>query len=662
MGILSKARGVMNKEITILLPDNTYRTYLTPVTGLDIAIDISPSLAKAAYACSIDDQIIDIKAPITEDCKFRIFTSKDVDTVLDLVRHSCAHIMAYAVQELWPNTQVAIGPVIKDGFYYDFSSINPFSDDDLPVIEQRMREIIARNDDIRFEEWNREDAIAFYTSRQETYKIELVNTIPVHEQIRMYWHGGWQDLCRGPHIQRTGQIPLNGFKLMKVAGAYWRGDSSKPMLQRIYGTAWLDAKSLNKYLQRLEEASKRDHRKIGKELELFHLQEESTGMVFWHSAGWNIWLSLESYLRKKLSDAGYIEVRTPQLADKTLWEKSGHWEKFRQSMFITEVDDELEKQKSTYALKPMNCPCHVQIFNHTPKSYRQLPLRMAEFGSCHRYEPSGAMHGIMRVRGFTQDDAHIFCTEEQIEDETRKFIDLLMIVYKELGFDKIKICFSDRPEVRSGTDQVWDKAEDALKNAIDKLGYQYSMNTGEGAFYGPKLEFILEDAISREWQCGTFQVDFVLPDRLGARYTDEHGSLQTPVMLHRAILGSFERFIGILTEHYAGRFPIWMAPQQVAVATIVSDADDYAMEIMNLLKEKNIRAVAYLRNEKINAKIRDIYHMKIPIILVVGRQEVENRTVVMRRTDKIDNQQQSILALNHVIDMIYNCCCFHHES
>lgn len=639
----------MSEKIHITLPDGKQLEYASSVTGAKIAEDISKSLAKAAFACVVDDKLVDLSEKIEKDSAVRIVTLKDESTALSLIRHDCAHIMARAVQELYPETKVTIGPVIRNGFYYDFDRATPFTDEDLEKIQERMTAIIAARDPIRCEAWDRAQAIEYYKKLNEPYKVELVENIPETEDIKMYWHGHWQDLCRGPHLVHTGQIPPKSFKLTHVSGAYWRGDSSRPMLQRIYGTAWLNANDLLLYTQRREEALARDHRRLGKEMELFHLQEESPGMVFWHPHGWTLWLALESYMRNRLESAGYQEVKTPQLVDRTLWEKSGHWEKFRQSMFIAEVNE--EKTKRISALKPMNCPCHVQIFNQSIRSYRQLPLRMAEFGSCHRYEPSGAMHGLMRVRGFTQDDAHIFCTENQIASETKIFIDLLADVYSDLGFDTFNIRFSDRPTVRTGTDSEWDKAEQALVEATEAAGYSFTLNPGEGAFYGPKLEFILTDAIGREWQCGTLQVDFVLPERLDAKYVDESGAFQRPVILHRAILGSFERFLGILIEHYGGKFPLWLAPCQVAVATIVSEVNNYAEHVVSCLRARKIRVEMALRNEKISYKIRELSTKKIPVILVIGQQEAEKETVTIRRLGEQGNEQRS-LPLDEVLDLL----------
>ncbi|QIE56959.1 threonine--tRNA ligase [Pikeienuella piscinae] len=639
------------RNVTITLPDGAERTCATGVTGADIAAAISPSLGKAALACRIDGRLADLSEPIERDAALEVVTAKDKADALGLIRHDCAHIMARAVQELWPDVKVTIGPVIENGWYYDFDRETPFSDEDFAAIEKRMRQIIAARDPVRYEIWDRARAIAHYKANNEPYKVELVEAIPDGEPIRMYWHGDWQDLCRGPHLVHTGQVSADGFKLMKVAGAYWRGDSSNKMLQRIYGVAFASKPELDAYLTMLEEAEKRDHRKIGRELELFHFQEEAPGMVFWHPNGWRVYRALEEYMRRRLDAAGYREIRTPQVVDRKLWEASGHWEAYRENMFITEIDEgsgagEHANAKRTNALKPMNCPCHVQIYNHGLKSYRDLPLRMAEFGSCHRYESSGSMHGLMRVRGFTQDDAHIFCTGEQIEDETRRFIELLSSVYEDLGFEGFDIKFSTRPEVRIGSDEAWDRVEGALESAIEKLGLDYEVDPGEGAFYGPKLDFKLTDAIGREWQCGTFQVDPNLPARLGAEYVGEDGAKHRPYMLHRAILGSFERFIGILIENYAGKLPLWLAPRQIVVATITSEADDYAEEVAAALVKSGLRAEADTRNEKINYKVREHSVGKVPLILAVGGREVADRTVAVRR---LGDKGQNVMALDAAV-------------
>ena len=618
-------------QISLTFPDGNSRSYEAGVTAADVAADISSSLRKKAISATVNDQHWDLQWPINADSSIAINTMKDEEPALELVRHDLAHIMARAVQEIWPETQVTIGPVIKDGWYYDFDRKEPFTPEDLGSIEKKMKEIINKRDEVRTEIWERDVAIQYYKDRGEPYKVELIESIPGDEPLRMYWHGDWQDLCRGPHLQHTGQVPADGFKLMSIAGAYWRGDSDRAMLQRIYGCAFSNKEGLKAHLHMLEEAAKRDHRKLGREMDLFHMQEEAPGQVFWHPNGWTVYTELQDYMRRQQRKGGYVEVNTPQVVDRKLWEASGHWEKYQDHMFIVEVDEEHAREKAVNALKPMNCPCHVQIFNQGLKSYRDLPLRMAEFGSCNRYEPSGALHGIMRVRGFTQDDGHIFCRENQIESETAEFISFLSRIYKDLGFENFKVKFSDRPEKRAGSDEVWDRAETALLAATRAAGIEPELNPGEGAFYGPKLEFVLTDAIGRDWQCGTHQVDFVLPERLDATYIGEDGAKHRPVMLHRALLGSFERFIGILIEEHAGKLPFWLAPRQVVVATIVSDADDYALEVVAALKAAGVRAEADLRNEKINFKVREHSVGKVPVILALGAREVEERTVTARR-------------------------------
>jgi threonyl-tRNA synthetase len=556
---------------------------------------------------------------------------KDEAPALELIRHDLAHIMARAVQDIWPDVKVTIGPVIANGWYYDFDRAEPFTPEDLGRIEARMREIINARDPVRTEIWDRPRAIAHYRATNEPYKVELIEAIPGDEPLRMYWHGEWQDMCRGPHLQHTGQVPADAFKLMSVAGAYWRGDSSRPMLQRIYGVAFQSREALKAHLTFLEEAERRDHRRLGREMDLFHMQEEAPGQVFWHPNGWTIYTTLQDYMRRQQVKGGYVEVNTPQVVDRKLWEASGHWEKYQDNMFIVEVDEDHAREKAVNALKPMNCPCHVQIFNQGLKSYRDLPLRMAEFGACNRYEPSGALHGIMRVRGFVQDDAHIFCTEDQIEEETGRFIAFLSNIYRDLGFPEFEVLFSTRPELRAGSDEVWDRAEAALLSATRAAGIEPKVNPGEGAFYGPKLEFTLTDAIGRKWQCGTHQVDFVLPERLDATYIGQDGAKHRPVMLHRACLGSFERFIGILIEEHAGRLPFWLSPRQVVVASIVSDADDYVNEVVAALRARGVRAEADTRNEKINYKVREHSLGKVPVILACGMREVEDRSVSLRR-------------------------------
>lgn len=623
----------------ITLPDGSVRSFDAPVSGAEIAADIGPGLAKAAIAIRINGALSDLSLPIAEDSQVALVTKKDQEA-LELIRHDCAHIMAEAVLELYPETQVTIGPSIENGFYYDFFREEHFTPDDLEKIEKRMHEIVDRDEAITREEWDRDEAALHYKKIHEPFKVELVETIPSGEVISFYRQGEFLDLCRGPHMPST-KYTGHAFKLMNVAGAYWRGDSNRPQLQRIYGTAWPDQKQLDAYLHMLEEAEKRDHRRLGRELDLFHIQEEAVGSVFWHPQGWTLYRQIENHLRKKLDRAGYQEVKTPQLIDRSLWEASGHWEKFRENMFTANAEDD-----KVLALKPMNCPGHVQIFKQGLKSYRDLPLRLSEYGSCHRNEPSGALHGIMRVRAFTQDDAHIFCTEEQITEESVKFCELLSAVYKDFGFTDVRVKFSDRPEVRAGEDAIWDKAEKSLSDACDAAGLDTTLNPGEGAFYGPKLEFVLTDAIGRDWQCGTLQVDFVLPERLDASYIDEDSNRKRPVMLHRAIFGSMERWIGILIEQYAGRFPLWLAPVQAVVATITNDADDYAAEVMAAAKAAGLRVAMDRRNEKINYKIREHSEAKIPAILVVGRREAEEGKVAVRR---LGGKAQEVLALDDAI-------------
>jgi threonyl-tRNA synthetase len=632
-------------QISLTFPDGNVRSYDAGVTAADVAASISPSLAKKAISATVNGAHFDLQWPIPADAKIAIHTMADDAQALELIRHDLAHIMARAVQEIWPDVRVTIGPVRDYGWFYDFDRAEPFTPEDLGTIEARMKQIINARDAVKTETWDRARAIAHYTDRAEPFKIELINRIPEGEDLRMYWHGPWQDLCRGPHLQNTGQVPADAFKLTSLAGAYWLGDSTRPMLQRIYGVAFRNRDDLKAHMTMLEEAAKRDHRKLGREMELFHIQDEAPGMVFWHPNGWSIYRGLEDYMRRRQRAAGYKEIKTPQVVDRVLWEKSGHWEAYRENMFIVEVDEEGAKEKRVNALKPMNCPCHVQVYNQGMKSYRDLPLRLAEFGSCHRYESSGSMHGLMRVRGFTQDDAHIFCTEDQIESECADFIRLLDSVYKDLGFNSFEIKLSTRPDVRIGSDETWDKVEAALENAIRKTGNAYEIDPGEGAFYGPKLDFKLTDAIGRKWQCGTFQVDPNLPDRLGAEYTGVDGAKHRPYMLHRAILGSFERFIGIMIENYAGKLPFWLAARQVVVASIVSDADDYVHEVVAALRAVGVRAEADTRNEKINYKVREHSVGKVPVILAVGLREVEERSVSIRRLGDTQTQQMSLHAL-----------------
>ncbi len=624
----------------ITLPDGSERRFDGPVTGTTVAASIGPGLAKAALAMKLDGRMVDLSTEIADDAKVVFITRRDGDA-LELIRHDTAHVLAEAVQELYPGTQVTIGPSIENGFYYDFARNAPFTTADFPAIEAKMREIVARGAPFVRSVQNREEATAFFEAKGESYKAELIRDLGADQTITFYSQGDWIDLCRGPHMRTTGDVGT-AFKLMKVAGAYWRGDHRNPMLTRIYGTAWRDQKELDAHLHMLEEAEKRDHRRIGKDMNLFHMQEEATGSVFWHPKGWKLYRTAEAYMRRRLEAGGYDEVKTPQLVDRALWEASGHWDKYREHMFQAQVDDE----DKTLALKPMNCPCHVLIFRQGLRSYRELPLRMAEFGACHRYEPSGALHGIMRVRAFTQDDAHIFCTEAQIAPETVRFVALLSSVYRDFGFDSFRVKFSDRPDVRAGTDETWDRAEGALKEACAIAGVDYELNPGEGAFYGPKLEFVLRDAIGRDWQCGTLQVDFVLPERLDAEYVGEDGARHRPVMLHRAILGSFERFLGILIEQYAGRFPLWLAPVQVAIATVVSDADPYAFEVAQALKAAGLTVVTDTANSKINAKIRDHSLQHVPVIAIVGRKEAEGRTLVLRR---LGVEKQETLPLHDAV-------------
>jgi threonyl-tRNA synthetase len=618
-------------QISLTFPDGNIRSYPVGTTPADVAASIAPGLAKKAISASVNGAHHDLAWPITADARIAIHTMADEAQALELIRHDCAHIMARAVQEIWPDVKVTIGPVRDYGWFYDFDRAEPFSPEDLGAIEAKMKQIINAREPVRTEVWERARAVEYYRGRGEPFKLELIDRIPEGEDLRMYWHGGWQDLCRGPHLQHTGQVPADAFKLTHVAGAYWLGDSTRPMLQRIYGVAFRSREDLKAHLTMLEEAAKRDHRKIGREMDLFHLEEVAPGMVFWHPNGWTVYRQLEDYMRGRLKTAGYKEIKTPQVVDRILWERSGHWEAYRENMFLVEVDEEGAKEKRINALKPMNCPCHVLVFNQGLKSYRDLPLRLAEFGSCHRYESSGSMHGLMRVRGFTQDDAHIFCTVDQIQAECAGFIQLLSTVYKDLGFEKFDIKLSTRPDVRVGSDEVWDKAEGALQMAIERLQLPYTINPGDGAFYGPKLDFKLTDAIGREWQCGTFQCDFNTPVRLGAEYVGEDGAKHSPVMLHRAVLGSFERFIGILLENYAGKLPFWLAPRQVVVASIVSDADPFVHEIVAALMKAGVRAEADVRNEKINYKVREHSVGKVPVILAIGMKEVEERTVSVRR-------------------------------
>ena len=633
--------------VAIRLPDGSIKNFPGAVTGGEIARAIGAGLAKAALAIKVDGELKDLAARIDHDASVEIVTAKSPDA-LDLFRHDAAHVLAEAVQELYPGTQITFGPATEDGFYYDFARDTPFTPDDFAKIEAKMREIVDRDEVIMREIWSRDEAVRWFKEHGERFKAEWVGEIPKDEEISIYRQGNWLDMCTGPHLPSTGKLG-KAFKLMKVAGAYWRGDPKNPQLQRIYGTVWPTEAELKAYLTRLEEAQKRDHRRLGREMDLFHLQEEAPGAVFWHPNGWTLWRTLEAFMRGRLERDGYVEVKTPQLLDRKLWIASGHWEKFADAMFVATPRSEQAKESEgdrLYAIKPMNCPGHIQIFNQGLKSYRDLPLRLAEFGACHRFEPSGALHGIMRVRAFTQDDAHIFCTEDQITAETVKFCKLLLGIYRDLGFEDVMVKFSDRPATRAGSDETWDRAEKALKDAAETAGLSLILNPGEGAFYGPKLEFVLRDAIGRDWQCGTLQVDFVLPERLDASYVGEDGQKHRPVMLHRAIFGSFERFIGILIEHYAGRLPLWLAPVQAVVATITSDADEFAREVAAAMTAAGLRVELDLRNEKIGYKVREHTLAKVPLLFAIGRREAESRSVSLRR---FGVETQETLALDEAI-------------
>ena len=628
--------------IALTLPDGSRRHFDGPITGTTLAASIARSLAKAAVAVTVDGRTQDLTLPIDRDAAVAVVT-RDADDALALIRHDCAHVMAEAVQDLYPGTQVTIGPAIENGFYYDFARDEPFTPDDLDRIEARMRDIVSAGAPFTREVWDRTEAIEFFKDRGEKYKAQIIEDLPEAETITVYRQGDWLDLCRGPHMPTTKHVG-QAFKLTKVAGAYWRGDHRNAMLQRIYGTAWRNDKELKAHLQMLEEAEKRDHRRLGREMDLFHLQEEAVGSTFWHPKGWTLYRTVESYVRRRQERDGYVEVKTPQLIDASLWERSGHWDKFKDNMFVIADEDH-----RVMALKPMNCPGHVQIFRQGLKSYRDLPYRMAEFGSCHRNEPSGALHGLMRVRNFTQDDAHIFCREDQITEESVKFCDLLLSMYRDFGFDDVRVKFSDRPELRAGDDATWDRAEAALMESVKAAGLEVTLNPGEGAFYGPKLEFVLRDAIGRDWQCGTLQVDFVLPDRLDASYIGEDSQRHRPVMLHRAVVGSFERFLGMLIENYAGRFPLWLAPTQAVVATITNEADDYAETVARTCRQAGLRVDCDLRNEKINYKVREHSLQKVPALLVVGKREAEDRTVALRR---LGGKTQELLALDAAISAL----------
>ena len=625
----------------ITLPNGKQIKFDKPVNGLDICNKISKSLSKNALIMSVDGEQKDLSFNIEKDSTVKIFTSKDREGV-DTIRHDTAHILAMAVQEIFPGTQVTIGPVIDNGFYYDFARKEPFTQDDLDKIEKRMKEIVDRDEETRREVWERNKAADHFKKKGEIYKSEIIESIPEGEEISLYFHGKWHDLCRGPHLSSTGKIGKH-FKLMKVSGAYWRGDSNNEMLQRIYGTAWPSQKELDDYLKRIEEAEKRDHRKLGKEMDLFHFREESPGSVFWHERGWSLFQKLIDYMRLRQRKAGYKEINTPEILDRSLWEKSGHWEKFGEHMYTSTTPDE-----KIFAIKPMNCPGCVQVFNQGLKSYRDLPLKMSEFGKVHRYEPSGALHGLMRVRAFTQDDAHIFCTEDQITSESLSVTNLILDIYKNLGFSDVILKYSDRPEVRVGDDKVWDKSEAALLEAVKATKLEYSINKGEGAFYGPKIEFVLRDAIGRDWQCGTLQVDLNLPERLGASYVDKDGSKKVPVMLHRALFGSLERFIGILIENYAGKLPFWISPLQVVVIPVSDDFDDYAKKVSNEINDKGINCIVDLKNHNLNYKIREHSLSKIPVLLICGKKEVDSNSVTIR---KLDNNKQENMKLDKFLEL-----------
>jgi len=623
----------------ITLPDGNSLSFSKKVTGLEIAEKISKSLAKQALIISVDGEQKDLDYIIEKDCSVKIHTSKDKEG-LETIRHDTAHIAAMAVQELFPGTQVTIGPVIDNGFYYDFARKEPFTEEDLEKIEKKMKEIVDRDEITKREVWERNKAVKHFKDKGEIYKAELIESIPEGEDVSIYFHGEWHDLCRGPHLSSTGKIGKY-FKLMKVSGAYWRGDSNNEMLQRIYGTSWSNQKDLDNYLKRLEEAEKRDHRKLGKEMDLFHFREESPGSVFWHEKGWALFQKLINYMRNRQNEAGYKEVNTPEILDRLLWEKSGHWEKYGENMYTSETPDE-----KVFAIKPMNCPGHIQVFNQGLKSYRDLPLRISEFGKVHRYEPSGALHGLLRVRAFTQDDAHIFCSEDQIASECLIVTNLILDIYKELGFENVILKYADRPEVRVGSDEVWDKAEASLLDAVKASKLEYSINKGEGAFYGPKIEFVLRDAIGRDWQCGTLQVDLNLPERLGASYVDKDGSKKIPVMLHRALFGSLERFIGILIEHYAGKFPFWISPLQTVVIPVSDEFNDYAIDVSNKLKQSGITSITDTKNNNLNYKIRDHSLAKVPVLLICGKKEVDSNSVTIRR---LDSNKQENMELNSFI-------------
>ncbi len=628
-------------QVTLTFPDGNSKSFDAGVTPAEVASGISTSLAKKAISATVNGAHWDLQWPIDADASIAIHTMKDEVQANELVRHDMAHVMARAVQEIWPATKVTIGPVIDNGWYYDFDRAEPFTPEDLSLIEKKMKEIINKRDPVTTEVWERDRAIEFYKANNEPYKVELIESIPGSEPIRMYWHGHWQDLCRGPHLQHTGQLPGDAFKLMSVAGAYWRGDSNRPMLQRIYGVAFTSKDKLKAHLTMLEEAAKRDHRKLGREMDLFHFEEHAPGSVFWHPAGWRVFQTLIAYMRRRQDAAGYIEVNTPDIMDRALWETSGHWFNYMDNMFLAKTHDDRD-----YALKPMNCPGHMMIYNHALRSYRELPMKISEFGKVHRYEPSGALHGLLRVRSFTQDDAHIYCTPEQLTDECLKVNDLILSIYKDFGFEDVHVKLSTRPENRIGSDESWDLSEGALKTALDRAGMSYTIFEGEGAFYGPKLEYVLRDAIGRDWQCGTLQVDYNLPERFGSTYVTQSGEKQAPVMLHRALFGSLERFTGILIENWEGKLPFWLAPRQVVVASITSEADNYVAEVVAALTAAGVQAEADIRNEKINYKVREHSLAKVPVILAVGHREVDERTVTVRR---LGEKQTSVVSLDQAV-------------
>ena len=635
----------------ITLPDNSKRSYDQPISIDEVARDIGSGLAKATVAGKINGKLVDASETITEDCKLQIVTIEDNEG-LEIVRHSCAHLFAHALKQIYPDAQMAIGPVIKDGFYYDIKLERSLTDEDLKKIEARMKKLAKTKYDVVREVVSKKKAIDTFKKRNEPYKVNLAEEIPENEIIALYHHEEYIDMCRGPHV--TNMRHLKAFKLMKVSGAYWKGDSKNEMLQRVYGTAWPQNKDLENYISQQEEAEKRDHRKLGRQLDLFHFQEEAPGMVFWHPKGWAIYSALKDFIKTKQDEYGYQEINTPQIVDRKLWEASGHWDKYRENMFITEIDEDHANEKRTNALKPMNCPCHVQVFNQGLRSYRDLPIRLSEFGSCHRYEASGTLHGLMRVRGFTQDDGHIFCTEDQIQEETKLFIELLSDIYSTLGFDNFEIKLSTRPEVRAGSDEVWDKAELALENAIKNLNLPYEVVEGDGAFYGPKLDFVLIDALGRDWQCGTFQADFILPERLDAKFVGPDSERYYPVMIHRAVLGSFERFIGVLIEHYGGALPVWLSPIQAEILNITDKQADYCQNLTNLLKKNGFRAHSDLRNEKITYKIRDHSLQKTPFLLIAGNREMENNTIAVRARGGEDLGEMSIDSLIQMLQQTVN--------